>query len=273
MKLIRLKLATLLWLSLSVPVLAMNPAAMMKQEMEASAQRTCNDNSFLSCIGRSSSQCMKAAKTAIKKCESSFPKTQVQMNSSDSIFAHAKCMDDAITQSLGVSLDKLNQCDPAGAGDPAGMPPMSGSMPPMDANQGLEVMQKMMQQHARSVGTGAVTLPIYKNATVMSHIADDQNLDMMQHNMGVRPLPAMMLASTDSINTIAKFYRGKLKGFREYKLGKDILFMKNGPKNFDLARDFKQYATTPHVMISEINGAGPIALPGSRSQVEIAYKK
>ena len=104
---------------------AFDPVVMMKQEMEASARRACNDKQFLSCIGRSSKKCLSAANKAMAHCEKLFPTSNAAMGDGNAFFAHASCMDKNITKNLGVSQDKLNQCDPEAAGDPAGgIPPM-----------------------------------------------------------------------------------------------------------------------------------------------------
>lgn len=248
----------------SSPCFSMDMAAMMKQEMQNGAKQTCSDQAFLSCMGTSGKKCLSAANKAIKTCNHLFPTSDVAMGDGNAFMAHSSCMDKTITKNLGVSIDKLNDCDPGGG--------PSASAPPMQMEQGMAMVSQMMQQHAKSVGTGRVTLPVYKNATVMSHIADDYNLQNLQQDLGVRPLPALMLASPDSIKSIATYYRDKLKGFKEYRTGRDILFMQNGPKNFDYTRDYNKYTTTPHVLIMPMDNV-PGSPPGSRSKIEISYKK
>ena len=130
---------------LVAPAHAMDMIAMMKQEMEASTQRICNDSLFLTCTGSTSGKCLSAARKAISACDHLFPKSEAAMGDMNSHMAHSNCMDSKITKALGISLNKLNACDPEGAGDPGGMPPvpggmspMSDGMPPIGNQQGLD---------------------------------------------------------------------------------------------------------------------------------------
>lgn len=251
---------------------AMDMIAQMKQEMKESTIQVCNNQAFLSCIGSSTKKCLSAANKSVSACEKLFPKSNTAMGDGNAFFAHASCMDKNITRNLGVSLEKLNRCDPEGAGDPTGnmAPPVAG-MPPMGREQNIAMMNQMLQQHAQSVGTGGVTLPVYKKTTVMSHFANGE-LNGMYQDMGIKPLPALMLASPDSVNKIAKYYRGKLKGFREHQIDNQILFLKGGPKKYNDMKHMKILVTTPHVRITPIQGI-PGTPAGTRSQIEVAYKK
>ncbi len=264
---------------------AMDMAAMMKQQMQESTNRMCNNQRFLSCIGSSSKKCMAAANRSIAACDSLFPIGEAAM-ANDGFMAHGNCMDKQITKHLGISLDRLDACDPGGAGDPmggmppmpggmppmpGGMPPTSGEMPPMGNQQGLAMMNQMMQQHAKSRGTKGVTLPVYKNATLMSHLYSEE-ISPMFEGAGNKPLPALSLVSPDSVKQIAKYYRKKLKGFREHNTDGQILFIKGGPKKYDVIKHTQLMPITPHVMIGPAQSL-PGTPPNTRSLITIAYRK
>jgi len=123
------------------------------------------------------------------------------------------------------------------------------------------MMGKAMKQHAQSIGTDRVTLPLYKNATVISHATAEMRTKMFD----TEALAMVTQDSTDSVNQIASYYRSKLEGFREYKIENDIMFLQNGPKDFDILKDLDKTFTTPNVYISTITG--------STVRIDIAYKE
>lgn len=231
----------------------------MKKMTQQQMMAPCNDKAFLSCIGISKNKCTSSTKKSISSCDHLYPKDMVSMGMNDgaAMNVFGECFSKGILKHTGISTDKLDACD------------STASAPPMDMEQGLAMMGKMFQAHAEAVGTDGVTLPVYKNATVTSHFANGEMSSMME---GVKPIPALKMESPDNIGTIASYYRGKLKGFREYKIQDGILFMKNGPKDFDVVRDMKTYLTTPHVEIMPIPDV-PKASDGPKSSIQIAYKK
>lgn len=248
-----------LFLSMGLNVMAQDMAAMMKQQMSDSILGTCNDQAFLSCMGISSKKCISAGKKTMAACDHLFPRGGAVMGDETAFDAHGKCMESHYPKNIGVSVSKLDACDPMGGGD------SFAGEPPMDMEQSMAMMSQAFKQHAESIGTDDVTLPLYKNATILSH--------MRSHEMGrmyddVENLSALKMDSPDSVKKIAKFYRSKLKGFREYKFQGGILFVENGPKDFNLMRDMKLYVGTPHVEIMPMQGGSK----GSGSEIQISYK-
>jgi len=217
---------------------------MMQEQMTA----TCNDKAFLACIGISKKKCTSSTTRAMSDCDHLFPKAMSAMNDT-TMDTHGECVSDNILKNTGISSDKLDNCGP------------SSSAPPMDEAKIMEMMGKAMKQHAQSIETDRVTLPIYKNATVISHATAEIRTKMF----GTEALAMVTLDSTDNVNQIASYYRSKLEGFREYKIENNILFLKNGPNDFDISKDFNKTLTTPNVHISPISG--------SISRIDIAYKE
>ncbi len=214
---------------------------MMQQQMTAS----CNDKAFLACIGISEKKCTSSMTKAMSDCDHLFPKVMSAMNDT-TMDAHGECISNNILKNAGISTDKLDNCEP------------SNSAPSMDE---AEMMGQAMKQHAQSIGTDRVTLPLYNNATVISHATAEMRTTMF----GTEALAMVTLDSTDNVNQIASYYRSKLEGFREYKIENNILFLKNGPKDFDILKDFNKTLTTPNVHISSISG--------SNTRIDIAYKE
>jgi len=217
---------------------------MMRQQMTAS----CNDKAFLACIGISEKKCTSSTTKAMSDCDHLFPKVMSAMNDT-TMDAHGECISNNILKNAGISTDKLDNCEP------------SSSAPPMDESQMMEMMGEAMKQHAQSVGTDRVTLPLYKNATVVSHATEEMRTKMF----GSEALAMVTLDSTDNVNQIASYYRSKLEGFREYKIDSNILFLQNGPKDYDISKDLDKALTTPNVHISPISG--------SVNRIDISYKE
>ncbi len=242
--------------SYSFTALSQDMIVMMKQQMRDSLMATCNDSDFLTCTGLSQKKCASAANSTISTCDHLFPKGDAAMND-DAFDEHGNCLESNFLKNTGISTTKLDTCDTDDYSDA-----------PVDMETGITMMNQMLQQHAEDIGTDGVTLPIYKNATVMSHFASGE----MAQLTAAKPLPAMVLVSPDNTLQVADYYRKNLKGFREHKIDGDILFMKGGPKDFDYAKDFEIYAITPHVLIMPMqDGLG--VPPGTKSKVEIAYEE
>lgn len=248
--------------SYSLTALSQDMTIMMRQQMEKELIATCNDKGFLSCIGISKKLCVSSTIIAISRCEKLLPKDSAAMSDKAAFTKHGECIKNSLLKNTGVSADKLDACDSMTGDKPAAV------APPMEMKQGIAMMNQVMQKHAQSIGTDGVTLPIYKNAIVMSHFTSGQ----MSKMFDVEPLPALVLVSPDDTKKIVSFYRKKLKGFKEYNIDGDVLFMEHGPKKFDYSKDLETYVTTPHVLISPMRDA-PGKTVVSKNKIEIAYKK
>jgi len=219
---------------------------MMKQQVMA----TCDDQAFLSCIGINKKKCISSVDKALSTCDSLFPKDMSAMNDT-TMNAHGDCLTENLIKYSGITSSKLDSCETTASSEPSSM----------DQQQAMALMAQGLQAHAAAVGTDGVTLPLYKNATVMSHFANGEMAPMFKD---VEQLPALMMSSPDSADKIAGYYRKELKGFKEYKIEGGILFMEKGPEDFDMLKHLQTYVSTPHVAI--MNDAG-------QSRIEIAYKK
>ena len=246
-------LITMFCASFAVQSGDMNP---MKKMMLQQMMAPCEDGTFLSCIGIDKKKCVSAVKKAIASCDNLFP-TDMSAMSDDTMNAHGDCVGNNIIKNAGINQGKLDNCEASN----------STSAPPMEQEQMMAMMGQALQAHAAAVGTDGVTLPLYKNATVMSHFANGEMAQMFED---VEQLPALMMASPDSSDKIVKYYRKKLEGFTEYKIEDGILFMENGPEDFDLLKNMRTYVSTPHVAV--INDAAS-GVPGAKSRIEIAYRK
>ncbi|MDH5180757.1 MAG: hypothetical protein OEZ39_02160 [Gammaproteobacteria bacterium] len=249
----------------SSPLSAEDNSAMLRQQIEQSMQEDCNNPAFAGCLGISSQTCLSAGQKMLDRCASKMPKGNIMENIA-AMEAFDQCVETYFSKFAGISVKRFHACD-AQAGDGTNPPPAG-----MNSAPDMAMLQQMMQQQAQNVGTAGVTLPLYKKASVMMHITDGKDMAMFVEQ-GITPLPALTMASPDNIKTIAAFYRKKLAGFTEYNLNGDILFLEKGPKNFDMLRDMKRFVTTPHVYLSSLNGDEMMIPPGSKTQIEIAYRK
>lgn len=226
------------------------------KQLEMMLSQPCHDSGFTQCAGIKKSACMQAAKKTATNCVALMPTDFGNQNGSSDKFD--ACVERNMQKGAGVSPATLDRCGQ----NPSEAPEMAS----------LQEMGNMMRRHAKTSSTSGVTLPVYKNAEIMMHIRDDKNLNSMKAMLGVKPLPGITLASAASVATVSAYYRGKLKGFKEYKVEGGVLFMEKGPKQFDMVRDIKLYSTTPHVMVDSINN-NPLAPPGSKSKIEIGYRR
>ncbi|GMR16206.1 MAG: hypothetical protein BMS9Abin31_0520 [Gammaproteobacteria bacterium] len=230
----------------------------MKQFIQKQVMAMCDDKAFLSCIGMSKKKCAKVTIKSLSECDRLLPKDMTGNNADAAMNAHGQCLTKRLLKNSGVSEQKLDSCESTGA----------DSAESMDSSEALAMMSQAFQHHAQTIGTDRVTLPIYNNTTVMSHMTESQMKQMLNESA----LPALTLVSSDNVRKIATYYRSKLKGFREYKVQDGTLFLKNGPKDFDMVRDFKKMYSTPGVIITAIQDY-PSTPPGTKSQIGIAYQK
>jgi hypothetical protein len=231
----------------------MNP---MKDMMKQQAIAVCDDQSFLSCVGSNKKKCISFMNKALSSCDHLFPKEVTGMNDT-TMNAFGDCTKNSVIKSTGISTGKFDSCDATTA---------STEPPPMDQEQMMAMMTQGLQAHAAATGTDGVTLPLYKNGTVLSHFA---NGEMEQMFKDVEQLPALIMSSPDNADKIVGYYRKKLKGFKEYKIEGGILFMQKGPKDFNMLKHMRAYVSTPHVAIIKDDGGAQDA----KSRIEIAYKK
>ena len=234
----------------------------MKAQLEESMKLICTDQAVLSCLGLSQQRCNSAVQSALKKCDPLFPKNAKTENAMD---AHDQCMEQALPALFGVPADKINGCMGTTRNDQ-----------PTDLKQAIlmasQQVSQALQRQAQQLATDGVTLPIYKKAKLMSHIVGEENLQSIAKIYGTKPLPAVMLATQDTLSEVAKYYRKQLPHFREYKLHNSILFLEKGPEDFSMGRNMKLYVSTPHVMIVK-DTHDPKAPQGTRSKIDIAYRK
>ncbi|HEY5604402.1 MAG TPA: hypothetical protein VIM41_14975 [Gammaproteobacteria bacterium] len=240
----------------------------LKAQMETAVKDMCKDQNALSCLESSLQTCSRAVDTALDKCAHLFPNGSLHGVDDWALTSHGRCMENILPKLLNVEAGKIDACMQLASEHPVdpNAQPLNSAMP--DAQK----IHQELPQAAQHLNTDGVTLPIYKNATLMQHIDDEQNLNKLVPQYGVKPLPALTLASTDSIEQIALYYRKTLSDFKEYKFNSAILFLEKGPEDFNLNRDLKLYASTPRVVIEDI-GDGERIPPGAQSKIEISYRK
>ncbi|WP_455201678.1 hypothetical protein, partial [Kaarinaea lacus] len=146
---------TLLCVSLAAQSGDMTPMKdMMKQQVMAS----CDDKAFLSCMGINKKKCVSSVEKTMSSCDHLFPKDMTAMNDTTMI-AHGDCLTQNLIKHSGVSQSKVDACGQSASAD---------APPSMDQEQAMAMMGQALQAHAAAVGTDGVTLPLYKNATVLS---------------------------------------------------------------------------------------------------------
>jgi len=234
-----------LLLSLSFNVMSQDMSA-IKKMMHTQMMAFCNDPAFMNCIGISEKKCTSATTKTISKCDHLFPKS---MND-NAMDVYNECVSNNLLKNADINSDKLENCEPT-----------INAAPQIDQSQMLEMVSEAVKQHAQSIGTADVTLPLYKNATVIGHATAEMRTQMF----GKEALAMVSLDSTDSPSQIASFYRGKLKGFTEHKVENGILFLKGSSKNFDILRNFNTMLVTPNIFISSI--------PDSSIRIDVTYNK
>ncbi|MCI0505058.1 MAG: hypothetical protein L0Z73_03010 [Gammaproteobacteria bacterium] len=240
----------------------------LKVQMETAIKNMCSDENALTCLDSSQDACSKAVDTALDTCGQLFPKGDLQGVDDWALNAHGQCMENTLPKLLSVPAGKIDSCMTIASVESAALDAQSGDL----QLAAMPELQPATLPAAQHIGTENVTLPVYNNAVLMTHIHDEQNLENLTPKFGVKPLPALTLASMDTIEAIAQYYRKHLNEFKEYKIGNSVLFLENGPEDFDWVRDVQLYASTPHVNIENI-GASPAVPPGSQSKIEIAYRK
>lgn len=232
----------------------------MKAQMEESLKHICIDQSVLGCLGISQQVCDKAVQTALQKCEPLFPKNGTDESALD---AHSQCIEKTLPPLFGVPSDKIDSC--------LGTTQNGEHMPHQSI---LMAAQHYNKVHTRlpPLSAKGVTLPVYKNATLMAHISDEKQLQSRAKMYGTKSLPDVLLASRDTLAVVANYYRKHLHHFKEYKLHNGVLFIEKGPEKFSMVRDMKLYVSTPHVMIVK-DSNDPMAPKGTNSKINIAYRK
>lgn len=267
-------LASILALVTAIPTYAEAPAKKkptleqtMKAQMEESMRSICSEDAVLKCLGITLQRCKDSVEKTLKKCDHLFPKNAKVAHSTD---AHGQCMEDNLPAMMGVVKDKINACMGTTRNNNGLFPGKANLFAQENAKPGQTVVAKA--KPIPSIDIKTVSLPVYQNATMISHLSDNKRLQAYEKIYGTKPLPRVMLATQDTLSVVAQYYRKKLPDFVEYKLHNGILFLEKGNKDFKISRDIKHYVSTPHVMI-ERDAHDPMAPNGTKSKIDIAYRK
>ena len=186
------------------------------------------------------------------------------------------CVTEKIQAALKISDELMAKCDAQSSGsedDSQALAPhdMSPEQYKADLDKFAKQMAAGIQSHARSVGTSDVTLPIYKNSTVIARIEGPQLAALYGTPTA---LTTVSFTSPDSPDTVTRFYKDSLKGFRQHKLSKGVVFAEGnvaqtGGNDLDILRKLIAY---PYVMIVPVEGDNTV-LAGSKSTITIGFKK
>ena len=254
-----------------------NIAAQMAQIAESDMRKTCHDAAFLSCVKTKAPACKAAVNTALEQCRSKLPKqisqSDMQNDSDTAMDEWQGCVAGKMLTALKISDELMEKCDPlAGYGDGESQADMSPEQYKATLDKFGKQMAAGMQSYAQSVGTADVTLPIYKNSSVVSRMEGPQIAQLYGTQAA---LTAVGFASPDAPDTVTRFYKNNLKGFRQHKFGKNVVFVEGNvaPPTGDSDLGFLiKLAAYPHVMIAPVEDDNTV-LAGNKSTISIAFKK
>ncbi|MDH5230783.1 MAG: hypothetical protein OEZ58_05925 [Gammaproteobacteria bacterium] len=247
---------------ISYAAYAQSVKEVLVMQTKAALEQGCDDSSFQQCMQTEAKQCKTAVNSALELCDhlmqdGSFEQVETSLDT------HWQCMQAQLTRALNVSIQHMNHCEKiylASAEKKTAQTPQSSAPPSAYA--------------AKIDRLDLVTLPIYQPSSVLVHIYDPADPAYQALSMdGSTKLGNVSITSSDSAQHIAQFYRKQLRDYKEYPTQTGMVFLKNGPKSFDLDKDILLYATTPHVMIEQVDPHSPLATPGMQTVVEIMYEK
>ena len=257
-----------------------NFVAQMAQMVESGMGDSCNDTAFLSCVRAKNPACKAAVNTALEQCRPKLPKKISQsdmQNDPDTVMGEwTDCVTEKTQAALKVSDELMAKCDAQlddSEDDSQALAPPDMSPEQYKAN--LEKVGKQMlaasQAHAQSLGTADVTLPIYKNSSVVSRMDGPQVAQLLGTQTA---LPVVGFVSPDSLDTVTRFYKNNLKGFRQHKFANGVVFVEGNvaPTGVNDLGFLVKLAAYPHVMIAPVEGDNKV-LAGSKSTIAISFKK
>ena len=256
-----------------------NIAAQMAQMAESSMRDSCNDTAFLSCVGAKVPACKTTVNTAIEQCRFKFPKKISPSNTqsySDTVLGEwSICVTEKIQTALKISDELMTKCDAQSSDNDGESQAQIPDMSPEQYKAELEKVGKQMlaasQSHAQSVGTSDVTLPIYKNSSVVSRMDGPQVAQFLGTQTA---LPVVGFVSPDSLDTVTRFYKNNLKGFRQHKFANGVVFVEGdvAPTGVNDLGLLVKLAAYQHVMIAPVEADNKV-LAGSKSTISISFKK
>ncbi len=122
-----------------------------------------------------------------------------------------------------------------------------------------------LKAHASQSSIDDVTLPLYPNSQVVSHLSNKQ---MTIGDINV--LPAIVLATNADFDQVRHFYQQKLPRYKEFAIDNGIIFMEQAPVNFNILSHFALYTSTPHVLIEDMS-SNRINNKEGKTKIEISY--
>ena len=221
-------------------------SSMMKQTLAQDME------SVSQCLGVSSSELQSSIDKTLDDCYA----THKVADSGQFPELMGACIEQNMTKNTGISQEKAEACSPENEMENTG---------PNQEN--LEEALGMISEASENTLL-LITLPVYENSQVLMH-----SIDGMEMGGDNKTIPGATFASPDSLESILKFYQAELPNYKLLNMdGNEYLLMEEAPDNFDIIRDFKLYAQTPHVFIQHMKDTSPAFIPDdSKALIEIAY--
>ena len=148
-----------------------------------------------------------------------------------------------------------------------------------------ELHQAMMQENMKAVKNAIelssaasqdtldeITLPIYKNSTVMMHLQNPEGFFGKDKKTSHKILPAATFQSPDSSDKILAYYKKALPDFEIATIDDGVIVLMEGmPKDFDLLQHFQELQSQPHILITPEKN-NPTLKSETQSTIEIGYQ-
>lgn len=246
---------------------AMAPLAVAQQDpaitmMKERAKQKCENTELTECLGIDTATCKSNLETTMDTCVDRVSRIRSK--------AFSECHTNMFSSKLAISKAEMKACGKKHAEQKRKRQsqPKSPEQAYEDAEKQMGQMADAAKKAAQNVPKSRVTLPLYPDHEVMSHIPGSSMMMGNKETYGEDPVSTIKLKTSDSPSEVIAFYEEKLSGFKAggdpetlYIFAADSVpdFMKQKP--MATARELAQQE---HVSISVL---------GDETHVEVGYRR
>lgn len=192
---------------------AMAPHAVGQQDpaitmIKERAKQTCDNTALTECLGIDTASCKSSIETSVDTCADRVSRIRSK--------AFSRCHNNMFSSELGVAKAEMKAC-----GEKHSERKRQRQSQPKSPEQAYEDFEKEMGQMAdafkkaaENVPKSRVTLPLYPDHEVMSHIPGSSMMMGNEETFGKDPVSTIKLKTSDSPSEVISFYEEKLSGFK-----------------------------------------------------------
>ena len=247
-------------LSLNAHSMDRERVANVMQQIQQSAAAQCRNDEFRGCMDISRQDCLAKAEQTVSAC-----RQEVDAADSDHEQVLQSCLQERAPKEYGASATRMEACGEqarsSGGSDEERLAELERQAEERAERDQAEIRERT-QAHmdAQGVSREDITLPVYPDADMTSHLPPGSSFSMGGQDMALADdIAQASLQTAGPVDEVVGFYRERLEGFTEDDSQDDghYLFVDGEvPSGSPIDPDWvRQMKNKPHVSITDLDGS------------------